>query len=67
MVAGMEKETITTIKIGYLNHKVQHISTVGNQGDNFVLRVTIIVFRSACFLIFVNYKLLITVMYLSLK
>ena len=29
MVAGMEKETITTIKIGYLNHKVQHISTWG--------------------------------------
>ena len=47
MVAGMEKETITTIKIGYLNHKVQHIFTVGNQGANFIL--TMIVFGSACF------------------
>ena len=65
MVAGMEKETITTIKIGYLNHKVQHISTVGNQGANFVF--AIIMFRSACFMIFVNKKLLIPVMYLSLK
>ena len=65
MVAGIEKETITTIKIGYLNHKVQHISTVGNQGDNFVL--TIVMFRRACFLIFLNKKLLIPVMYLSLK
>ena len=52
MVAGMEKETITTIKIGYLNHKVQHISTVGNQGAIFVL--IILMFRSACFMIFVN-------------
>ena len=24
-VAGMEKETITTIKIGYLNHKVMYV------------------------------------------
>ena len=36
MVAGMEKETVTTIKIGYLRGKVQHIFNVGNQGANYV-------------------------------